>query len=62
MWETDKYVYAYFEQYNEQGVFILGEFYRSEGGKGTEIICLNERGDARLVEILSIYGLIITDK
>ena len=62
LWETDKYVYAYFEQYNEQGVFIFGEFYRPEGGRGTEIICLNDQGDVRRVEILSIYGLIITDK
>ena len=62
LWETNKYVYAYFEQYNEQGAFIFGEFYRPEGGKETEIICLNDQGDARQVEILSIYGLIITDK
>ncbi len=62
LWETDKYIYLYSLQYNEEGAFILGEFYRTEGGKETEVICLKDDGDIVLSNILSIYGLIMTDE
>ncbi len=62
LWETDKYMYLYSLQYNEAGAFILGEFYRTEGGKETEVICLKDNGDIALSNILSIYGLLMTDE
>lgn len=61
LWETDKYMYLYSLQYNEKGAFILGEFYRTEGGKETEVICLKDNGDVAPSNILSVYGLIMTD-
>ncbi len=62
LWETDKYTYLYSMQYNEKGAFLFGEFYRTKGGKDTEIICVRDNGETLISNILSLYGLIMTDE
>lgn len=62
LWETNKYTYLYSMQYNEKGAFLFGEFYRTKGGKDTEIICVRDNGETLISNILSLYGLIMTDE
>lgn len=61
LWVTDKYLYSYVLQYNKYGFFLLGEYPTVENGEKTEIICIKDNEDVQKINILSIYGLIITD-
>lgn len=60
LWATDQYLYAYDLQYNEYGFFLLGEFPNAQNEK-TEVVCIKDNGDVQKVNILSIFGLIMTD-
>ncbi|MBD5471968.1 MAG: hypothetical protein HDR20_03410 [Lachnospiraceae bacterium] len=61
LWVTDKYLYSYVLQYNKYGFFLLGEYPTVENGEKTETICLKDNGDVQKINILSLYGLIMTD-
>lgn len=69
IWEVDnieykRYKYIEMMEFNDRGLFLLLEYYRTGGGIGTDFICLSDNGEREeimLEEGWTFWGQIIVD-
>lgn len=59
IWETQEYEFITLYEYNERGLFMVGE---SIYGPDTDFICLKDDGEAETVNMLSYEGQIIGEE
>lgn len=65
IWETDKYKYVEMREFNDRGLFFIGDYYYAVGD-GDDLLCLKDSGEREQMMLeegwASVVGQIIVDE